>query len=89
MNLLGRARDTAYRDKEYGVTKLGAMRINHSALRVVRELSGLSQAELSRISGLSQGYISEIESGQKAPRPDTVHRLAKSIGVPVASIIRD
>jgi transcriptional regulator with XRE-family HTH domain len=62
-----------------------AMRINVVALRTLRELAGLSQAELSRQSGIRQGHISNIESGQKTPRPETVRRFAAVMGVPVAA----
>ncbi len=63
------------------------MKINVVALRTLRELAGLSQAELSRRSGISQGHISNIESGMKEPRPATIRRFATVIGVPVAALI--
>ncbi len=64
-----------------------SMEINVVALRTIRELSGLSQAELSRRSGINQGYISTIESGKKAPRPGTVRRFADALGVPVGALV--
>ena len=63
------------------------MEINVVALRTIRELSGLSQAELSRRSGINQGYISTIEGGKKAPRPGTVRRFADALGVPVGALV--
>ncbi len=71
------------------------MEINVVALRTIRELSGLSQAELSRRSGINQGYISTIEGGKKSPRPGTVRRFAGSpvrrfadaLGVPVGALV--
>lgn len=61
--------------------------MNPVALKTIRELAGLSQAELSRRTGISQGHISQIEAGQKKPRPRTVHTLAAALGVPIASLI--
>lgn len=63
------------------------MKVNPVALRTIRELAGLSQAELSRRTGISQGHISQLEAGQKQPRPATVQRIAAALGVPLASLI--
>lgn len=46
---------------------------NPDLLRVLRERSGLAQAELARRSGVSQGHISQLEAGDKTPRPLVVH----------------
>ena len=61
--------------------------VNPVAFKTIRELAGLSQAELARRTGISQGHISQIEAGQKHPRPPTVHRFAQALGVPIASLI--
>ena len=63
------------------------MRINPHALRVIRERSGLSQAALGRAAKVSQGHISQLEAGQKEPRPDMVQRLAVALGVPVTALV--
>lgn len=62
------------------------MDINPAALTAIRELSGLSQAELARRANISQGYISEIEKGAKRPSPSMVLRIAETLGVPVAAL---
>lgn len=61
--------------------------MNPIALRTIRELAGFSQAELARRTGISQGHISQIESGQKHPRPRTVRLLADHLGVPLGSLL--
>lgn len=64
------------------------MDINPAALRVIRERSGLTQSDLSRLAGISQGYISELEKdGRKRPTPAMVLKLADALGVPVASLV--
>lgn len=63
------------------------MNVNPVAFKTIRELAGLSQAELSRRTGISQGHISQIEAGQKRPRPQTVRKFAQAMGVPIASLI--
>lgn len=62
------------------------MQINPAALATIRELSGLSQAELARRGEFSQGYISELEKGRKNPSPAMVSRIAEVLGCDIAAI---
>jgi transcriptional regulator with XRE-family HTH domain len=48
-----------------------------------RQRLGLSQEELSRRTGLSSHTISLIECGKRAPRCDSLERLANSLGLVV------
>src|SRR5262245_17254634 len=53
-----------------------------SAVRRLRELHGVGQETLSERSGLSQGYISQIESGAwTAITEDVLGRIARALGV--------
>ncbi len=63
------------------------MRINPKALQVIRERSGFSQAELARISKVGQGYISQLEKGEKNPSPATVQKLAKALACPAVAFL--
>ena len=54
------------------------------ALKDIRRRHGLSQVDLSRRSGVAQNTISDIETGRREPRPSTLRKLAKSLGVEVA-----
>jgi transcriptional regulator with XRE-family HTH domain len=56
-------------------------------LRHIREQAGLSQPELSEISGVAQGTISDIELGKRKPRGRTLRKLAQVLGVEVADLI--
>lgn len=60
--------------REQELAKLGA------ALRAERERQGMSQAALSRASGLHRTTISKIERGQEEPRWDTLMALRKGLG---------
>jgi DNA-binding transcriptional regulator YiaG len=62
-------------------------RLNLEALVALRTLAGMSQAELARRSGLSQGHISELERGDKTPREITVKRLANALGVSMTALL--
>ena len=63
------------------------MQSNPVAIRTIRELAGFSQAELARRTGISQGHISQIESGHKRPLPATLKKIAAAIGVPLGSLL--
>jgi len=53
-----------------------------SAVRRIRELRGLGQEVLSERSGLSQGYLSQIESGTWTTiTEDVLGRIAKALNV--------
>ena len=57
-------------------------------LREVRESRRLSQAELSRISGVPQPQISMIEGGKvPAPQIDTLYSLAEAMHCTVDDLI--
>ncbi|MBF4618591.1 helix-turn-helix transcriptional regulator [Clavibacter sp. VKM Ac-2873] len=49
-------------------------------LQAARRASGLSQRELSSISGVAQSTVSEVESGHRIPSSTTVDRLLRATG---------
>jgi transcriptional regulator with XRE-family HTH domain len=51
-----------------------------SEIRRVRKEKKISQVQLSESSGISQTYISEIESGKRLPTLNVLHKLTKGIG---------
>ncbi|PPF56306.1 helix-turn-helix domain-containing protein [Clavibacter californiensis] len=51
-----------------------------------RRASGLSQRELSSISGVAQSTVSEVESGHRVPSVTTVERLLRSTGHQLVAI---
>jgi transcriptional regulator with XRE-family HTH domain len=56
-------------------------------LREIRLRRGLSQADLSAITGVAEFTISEIETGKRAnPRPSTLRKLAQGLDVKVADL---
>ncbi|MBB3949305.1 helix-turn-helix domain-containing protein [Aureimonas jatrophae] len=52
-----------------------------SALRVWREHRGLSVSALAEAAGLSQPFVSQIESGRRVAGRDSLARLAAALGV--------
>lgn len=57
-------------------------------MKSIRESKGISQAELSRMTGIPQSVISDIESGKtKAPRIDTLKAIAAALKVSIMDLI--
>lgn len=57
-------------------------------LRVIRTKDGQSLAELSRTSGVSLGYLSDLEGGHRWPNPTQVKKLAAALNVPMSVLER-
>lgn len=55
-------------------------------LKFLREKKNISQYRLSKESGISQGLISEYESGQKTPGMKNLLKLSQALGVSVSSL---
>jgi transcriptional regulator with XRE-family HTH domain len=59
-------------------------------LKHIRLRRGLSQEDLARESGVSEFTISELELGKRPnPRPSTLRKLARGLGVEVADLYGD
>jgi len=59
----------------------------NEALRLIRVYHDLRQSETAEKLGVSNSYLSEIESGKKKPSLDLVEKYAKEFHVPVSSIM--
>jgi len=60
-----------------------------AALRDKRLAHGLTIADVSELAGISRGMLSKIENGQTATSLDTLHRLARALGVSLSALFRD
>ena len=57
-------------------------------VRRMRETRGMNQGEVAKRARLSQGYVSKLEAGaQRNPSVAVLKRLAKALGVPVATLL--
>lgn len=59
----------------------------NEALRLVRAYHDLSQSELCAQLGISNSYLSEIESGKKQPTLEMLNRYGAHFGIPVSSLL--
>jgi transcriptional regulator with XRE-family HTH domain len=55
-------------------------------LREIRRRRGLSQADLSAMTGVAEFTISELEAGKRDPRPSTLRKLAAALEVQVEEL---
>lgn len=60
------------------------MKIN---LKKIREEKNISQSKLATIAGISQNYISEIESGKKTPSLEILEKIANALEICIALLI--
>jgi DNA-binding XRE family transcriptional regulator len=56
-------------------------RKGESLLRAIRNWRGLTQAEVADKAGLTQGYLSDLESGKREGAPATLRKIAEAMGV--------
>src|SRR4051812_20884990 len=59
-------------------------RVRQARLARKMTLSALGEA-----SGLSKGFISQVESGRSNPSLDSLERIASSLGLPLAGLLHD
>ena len=57
-------------------------------LRVIRERTGWSSADLARESGVSAPYLSQLENGDRWPNVTVTKKLAVALKVPVSVLAR-
>lgn len=63
------------------------MKLNREALRVVRERTGLSQADLAGLAGVDRTLVYRLERGQRNASPTVIKKLAVALDVPLGALI--
>lgn len=59
----------------------------NEALRLVRAYHDLSQTQLSYDLQISNSFLSEIESGKKAPSIELLNKYSQKFDIPVSSLL--
>lgn len=57
------------------------------ALRLIRVFHDVKQNELAARLGISKSYLSEIESGKKAPSIEIIEKYVSEFHIPASSIL--
>jgi transcriptional regulator with XRE-family HTH domain len=60
--------------------------LNPVALREIRKLVGITQAELAERAGIHQGTMTNIELGKHGVSAQVIRKLADALGSPVDAI---
>ncbi len=58
-------------------------------IKELREAAGMTQAELSQKSGISQEHISRLENGHHDINTKTADKIAAALGVTLADLVRE
>ena len=59
-----------------------------TVIRKLREAKRMTQDELAKKAGVTQGYIGHLERGlKKNPSLPTLKKLARALGVPVTELL--
>lgn len=59
----------------------------HKALKNIRQFHNIKQSELSVKLGISNSYLSEIESGKKSPNLELLSKYSEIFDIPVSSLL--
>lgn len=59
----------------------------NEALRLAREFHNLNQSQAAEKLGVSQSFLSEIESGRKTPSLEVLQRYAKAFSLPTSAFL--
>lgn len=63
------------------------MRINGTALRAIRERTGMSAAALAEAISVHASVITRLEQGERRGTPEQITALARALAVPTTAII--
>lgn len=55
-------------------------------IKEIRTKKGLTQKELSKLSGVSESYIGDLERNEKIPSIITIYKLAKALEVDIKEL---
>ena len=58
-----------------------------SPIRAFREWRKMTQAQLSALTGVGQGYISDLENGRRRGTADALSRIAAALKVPLDLLV--
>lgn len=57
-----------------------------TALKVIRQDKGMTQAELAKATNLSQPYIHDLERGNRGAKRETWRKIASALGCKVEEL---
>ncbi len=79
---IARGEDIALPDQVWEAIEAGA-----HPVKVLRKHRGLTQAGLAEVTGLTQGYLAQIEARKRSGAPESLKAIAKALGVPLDVLV--
>ena len=58
-------------------------------IKEIREKIGMKQMKLAELANVSQPYLFDLENNRRGAKPETLKRIADSLGVTVADLIKE
>jgi len=62
------------------------LRLNGTAVRVIREFQGIKAAELAKRIAVTPGYLSRLEQGTRQTGVENIAKIASALGIPREAI---
>lgn len=62
------------------------MRLNHLALRAIRERSGYTQTKAAELAGLDRANYAHMEAGRRPGTPPQIKAIAEALDVPILAL---
>jgi len=73
---------------DHGHTDVSPGRLSFSKnFRIARKKAGLTQLQIRELTGFSQAWLSEVETGKSTISLDNMHVLAHAVGVPLWTLL--
>lgn len=72
---------TAFHNRLAGKKRPADTIVLGKKIRTIREASGQSQVNLAQAAGISQGYLSQLEAGEREPTLSIAARLAQALKI--------
>ena len=66
---------------------LGGDKLNR--IKEIREKIGMKQMKLAELANVSQPYLFDLENNRRGAKPETLQRIADSLGVTVEDLIKE
>ena len=63
------------------------MRLNHAALRVIRERTGKSQTQIADMAGIDRANYAHIEAGRRRGTEEQVKAFAIALQIPFDALL--
>ncbi len=63
------------------------MRLNHAALRAIRERSGYSQTAAAELADIDRANYAHMEAGRRPGTEEQIVRIATALQVPVTALL--